>query len=87
MTKKARRLTKSLHSPEYTAFCKLLVAARHKSGMTQAAVARSLKRPQSFVAKYEAGERRLDLIEFIGVARAIDADTIKILRALLSKKD
>jgi len=83
MAKKARGLTKSLHSPEHQALCQLLLAVRRKSGLTQQTVAKRLKRPQSFVAKVEGGERRLDVIEFIDFARAIDADPLKILRALL----
>jgi hypothetical protein len=38
-----------------------------------------LKRPQSFVSKYERGERRLDVIEFGEVARALGIDPIRIL--------
>ncbi|WP_318528217.1 hypothetical protein [Mesorhizobium sp. J8] len=43
-----------------------------------------LGRPQSFVAKYEGGERRLDVIEFLDVAAALDADPCKILSSLRS---
>jgi hypothetical protein len=39
-----------------------------------------LGRPQSFVAKYEGRERRLDVAEFVGVARALGADPYKLLR-------
>jgi hypothetical protein len=45
-------------------------------------MARRLKKPQSFVAKCEGGELRLDVVEFLGVTRAIGADPIRILRAL-----
>ncbi len=83
MAKKARGLTKSLHLPEHRAFCRLLVAARQKAGLTQHAVAKRLGRPQSFIAKIEGGERRLDVVEFISVARAVGADPLKVLRALL----
>ena len=83
MVKKARGLTKSLHSPEHAALCRLLLAARRKAGLTQQDVAKRLKRPQSFVAKVEGGERRLDVLEFIDFTRAIEADTSKVLRALL----
>jgi transcriptional regulator with XRE-family HTH domain len=83
MAKKARGLTKSLHLPGHRAFCDLLIAARRKAGLTQQAVAKRLKRPQSFVAKVEGGERRLDVIEFIDVARAIETDPLKIIRALV----
>ena len=83
MAKKARGLTKSLHSPQHEAFCDLLVAARRNAGLTQQDVAKRLKRPQSFVAKYEGGERRLDVLEFIDIARAVETDPVKILRAVL----
>lgn len=82
MAKKARGLTKSLHRPEYRAFCDLLIRARQKAGLTQHAVARRLKRPQSFVAKYEGGERRIDVLEFIEIAKALGTDPTPILRAL-----
>jgi transcriptional regulator with XRE-family HTH domain len=87
MAKKARGLTKSLHLPENRAFCDLLVRARHSAHLTQAAVAKKLKRPQSFVAKVEGGERRLDVIEFVDFVEAIEADPVKILRALLKTRD
>jgi len=48
---------------QYRAFLKRLRAAREASGLTQAEVARSLGRPQSFVAKCEVGERRVDVVE------------------------
>jgi len=86
MVKKARGLTKSLHSPEHQAFCALLLAARAKAGMTQQAVAKRLKRPQSFVAKVEGGERRLDVLEFLEVSQAIGADPVKIIRTLLKSR-
>jgi transcriptional regulator with XRE-family HTH domain len=58
--------------------------ARKAAGLTQHTLARRLKRPQSFVAKYEGGERRLDVVEFITVARALDADPLKLMAVLLS---
>ena len=44
----------------------------------------SPEKPQSFVAKYEGGERRLDVVEFITVARALDVDPLKLMTMLLS---
>ena len=49
-------------------------------------MARRLKKPQSFVAKYEGGERRIDVVEFLGITRAIGADPLRILRALQKKR-
>jgi hypothetical protein len=44
------------------------------------------KRPQSFVAKYEGGERRIDVVEFVAIVRAIGADPLKLLRDLMAGK-
>jgi transcriptional regulator with XRE-family HTH domain len=58
---------------------------RLKAGLTQHDLAKRLKRPQSFVAKYEGGERRLDVVEFLVVLRAMDVDPGRVLRALLKR--
>lgn len=58
-----------------------LVGVRKKVGVTQADLATKLGRPQSFVAKYEGRERRLDVAEYLMIARALGADPYKLLRA------
>lgn len=79
-------MEKSLKSAEYARLIALLVAVRHKAGMRQQALAKKLRKPQSFVAKYEGGERRLDVIEFIVIAEALGADPIKLLRRFQKAK-
>jgi transcriptional regulator with XRE-family HTH domain len=74
---------KSLRSAEHRALCSLLIAERRKAGLKQADVAERLGKPQSYVAKYEGGERRLDVVEFIRVAVALGADPSRLLRALV----
>jgi transcriptional regulator with XRE-family HTH domain len=80
-----RRIRKSVHSPEQQLLRELLIEARDKSGLTQQNLARKLGTHQSFIAKYEGGERRLDVIEFIAIVRAIGADPLRLLRALMQK--
>jgi len=75
-------MAKSLHTPEYERFRRLLVEAREASGYTQADVAEKLGRPQSFVSKYEGGERRLDVIEFTQVCAALGVDPARILAGI-----
>lgn len=53
--------------------------------MTQEELARRLKRPQSFVSKYENSERRLDVVEFLHVAKAIGIDAVELLRDLTER--
>ena len=83
MTSGTRTIGKSVHSSDQAAFCELMVGARKAAGLTQQALAARLRKPQSFVAKYEGGERRLDVVEFIAIARALGADPLKLLTKLL----
>lgn len=76
-------MRKTLHSQDHAILIGLLRNARKEAGLTQQEVARKLQQPQSFVAKYEGGERRLDMLEFIEVARALEQDPIQLLELLL----
>lgn len=58
----------------------LLVAARRAQGLTQADLARRLRRSTSFVFRVEAGARHLDVAEFIAIARALEIDPYAPLR-------
>jgi ribosome-binding protein aMBF1 (putative translation factor) len=80
-----RRMSRSIHTAEHLALRELLVEARKSAGIAQHEVARRIGRPQSFVAKYEGGERRIDVIEFFAIARALGRDP-KNLFAELAKK-
>jgi transcriptional regulator with XRE-family HTH domain len=75
-------MPRALHSPEYRRFVALLVERRQATKLTQAEVAARLGKPQSFVAKYERGERRLDVVEFLHVAQAIGFDPVEIIERL-----
>ncbi|MGA3027584.1 MAG: helix-turn-helix transcriptional regulator [Bryobacteraceae bacterium] len=72
--------TKYVASEAYQRFRKLLTEARKAAGLTQSELSSRLKRPQSFVSKYERGERRLDVVEFGDVAKALGVDPIRFLR-------
>lgn len=75
-------MTKSTFTRRQEQFLRILVAARHDAGLTQVTLARKLGRPQSFVSKYERGERRLDLIEFLEVADGLSLDPVRIVKDL-----
>ena len=59
----------ALHTKRYAQFRTRLKKARADAGLTQAEAAAKLKKPQSFVSKSEAGERRVDAIELEDFAR------------------
>jgi len=75
-------VTKSVYTQQYRRFCALLIQARKAEGLTQVALAARLERPQSFVSKVERGERRLDVIEFLEVARVLRLDVVTFLSKL-----
>lgn len=64
----------------------LLRQVRNEAGLTQADVAERVGQPQSFISKYESGERRLDVLELRAVCSAIGVslpDFVKRLEQLL----
>ena len=79
-------MQKTLKSADYARLIDLLVAVRKAADVRQQALAKKLGRPQSFVAKYENGERRLDVIEFIAIARALGADPVKLFKDYIAAK-
>lgn len=62
---------KGFGDARYRALIDALVSARKDQRLSQAALAAKLNRHQQFVSRYETGERRLDVIEFVDVARAL----------------
>ena len=73
---------KSIYTQQHKRLCELLIEARKKASLTQTQIAERLGKPQSFVAKYEGGERRLDVVEFLAVTRAIGIDPEEVLRSV-----
>lgn len=71
---------KSTRTPRYQKLLERLKAARKDNGITQAALAKRLRKPQSFVSKYESGERRLDIAEYLEIAAALGIGEDALLR-------
>ena len=67
----AARVRKAIHTPAYRAFCAQLRERREAAGLTQAELAATLHVTQSFVSSYEAGGRRLDLVELDQISAAL----------------
>jgi len=76
-------LPKSIYTDRHRKLCELLKMQRKAAGLTQTVVAKRLAKPPSYVAKYEGGDRRLDVLEFVDVAAAIGFDPSKLIRVLL----
>lgn len=67
---------------KYESLQKALVEARQSKGLTQTEIATRLGKPQSFVSKYESGERRLDVVEFLEVCHALSIKPNSILNKI-----
>ena len=75
-------MKKALYERSYATFTNLLKEERGEAGLTQAELAKKLRRPQSYVSKYERAERRIDVVEFLEIARVIGFDPGEFLRKL-----
>jgi transcriptional regulator with XRE-family HTH domain len=78
----AAAVTRSLFSPAYRRLRDWLVAGRQAQNLTQVQLAERLGRPQSFVSKYERGERRLDFVEVFEIAEALRVDLCDLVSEL-----
>ena len=65
-------MTKSIFTKEYRTFLELLIQARQDQNVTQSVLAKKLKKPQSYVSKYESAERRLDIVETMNILKVLN---------------
>jgi len=72
----------NLNSPEYLLLREILRRERRICGLTQEDVAADLGCAQSFVSKYEQGERRLDVVDFIRLCEVLSMNPSALLREL-----
>ena len=79
-------MAKSLRDPRYRAIIDKLVAHRKAAGLTQRELADRIGRVQSFVAKAELCERRLDVIELVDVLQGLEVDPAKFLAEFLPSR-
>lgn len=78
-------MPKSAFSDEYGMMLRLLIEARVKHDLTQNELAERLGRPQPWVSKVEHGVRRIDVIEFYAIARAIGVDPVEMFGGVVKK--
>ena len=69
------------HDPRYKALIARLTEARKTHGLSQSALASRLGKHQQFVSRYETGERRLDVIEFLDIAKALGLEPAGLIGA------
>jgi transcriptional regulator with XRE-family HTH domain len=75
-------VAKTLGSKRHQALIALLIERREAAGMTQAQLADRLGEYQSFVARLESGQRRVDVVEFLELAEVLGFDAGRALAAV-----
>ena len=75
-------LVKTIGSTQHKALVSALIAKREAAGMTQTELAAALGEYQSFVARLESGQRRVDVIELIQLAKVLNFDAPSVVREL-----
>jgi transcriptional regulator with XRE-family HTH domain len=78
-------MTVSIHSAEYKRVLAKLIEIRRAAGMTQRDLAKILDRENSFVWRIETGKRRLDVVEFYWVCRALRRDAVAVYREIFEE--
>jgi transcriptional regulator with XRE-family HTH domain len=79
-------MSRTLHSSRHAALTDFLIKKRKSAGLTQAAVAKKLRRYQSFVATVEGGQRKIDVVELMAFAEAIGFDPREAIKRLSAVK-
>jgi transcriptional regulator with XRE-family HTH domain len=80
--KKPRTKIKTIHSPEYAIFLRLLRQTRERQEVTQEQLAERWGATQSFVSKCERGERRIDVLELRSFCRAMGVSLVNFVAEL-----
>lgn len=71
-------MSKSAFTDAHRAMVAVLKKARLESGIDQADVAAKLGKNQSFISNIERGQRRVDMVEFFAIAKAINQNPVDI---------
>lgn len=85
----SEKLAGAVFTEAYKELLRILVALRQDAGLSQANLAAQVGKPPSFVAKYELGERRLDVVELLVLLKAMGADaeaTLDPINSFLPEK-
>lgn len=78
-------MPKTIFGGEHRHLVAVLVEARQASGLTQAELAAKVGKDQSFVSIIERGQRRVDVLEFVALARAMETDPIQLFERVMGR--
>lgn len=76
-------MANSTHNSDYQLLLGLLRSERERLGVTQTELASRLGNTQTFVSKFERGERRIDAVELVEIAEALGVQPAKLFGQFL----
>ena len=77
----------SVNDPKRVLLREMLISIRKQQCLTQSELAHKLGKPQSYISKYESGERKLDVIDVIEVVQSLNMSPSLFLRDFCSKME
>ncbi|AZS23313.1 MULTISPECIES: helix-turn-helix domain-containing protein [unclassified Caulobacter] len=77
-------MSKTIFDGAHTQLVDIMIAARKRSGLTQVELAAKVGRDQTFISLIERSQRRIDVLEFIALARAMGEDPQRLFSELIS---
>lgn len=78
---------KTIGTERHKALVNFLKQKRELAGLTQVDLAKALGEHQSFIARLESGQRRIDVIEYVTLAEVMGFDAAEALRHLITSFD
>lgn len=78
-------MTKSVFTDAYRTFLKLMVETRREASVHQSELADRISWDQPTISNAERGIRRLDVIEFVAIAKALDVDPVELMAELVRR--
>jgi len=77
---------KTIHNKRHKRLVEAIVRKRKEAGIRQVQLAKKLKRSQTWIARLESGERRIDVIELIELAEVIGFNAPDLVASLQEVK-
>lgn len=80
-------MPKTLGDARHVALINFIIAKRKEAGLKQSELADRLNVYQSFIARIESGERRVDVVEFVRLSEVLGFDAANAVKILVELKD
>ncbi|RYG88897.1 MAG: XRE family transcriptional regulator [Alphaproteobacteria bacterium] len=78
-------MPKTIFEGDHEHLVQVLAEARQMSGLTQAQLAAKVGKDQTFISIIERGQRRVDVLEFVALAKAMKVDPSELFERVLKR--